>query len=102
MRLRHMMIASSILASFAASRFAFAAEPTYQELKDQLRQLQARVDSLERAQNNSSATTAQIESTRQAVLSDAEKRSALPGNDITAGYDKGFFIRSSDGSFTLR
>jgi len=36
------------------------------------------------------------------VLADADTRVALQNNGLSAGWDKGFFIASSDGSFRLR
>jgi len=80
---------------------AHAAEPTVEELKEQLAQLQSRLDTLEKKQ---SASDAEVAQTVQEILRDAEKRTQLlqVSGDLTAGYDKGFFIRSSDGNFEMR
>ncbi|UCD76880.1 MAG: hypothetical protein JSV91_08115 [Phycisphaerales bacterium] len=43
----------------------------------------------------------EIRSLVQDVLADADTRASLLQNGMTAGYDNGFFIRSTDGSFRL-
>src|SRR6266511_1721233 len=77
------------------------AQPSYEELQQQLKQLQSRLDALEKKQSQSSAEVARAV---EQIVADAEKRSRLlvTGGDITAGYDKSFFIKSDDGNFSLR
>jgi len=60
-----------------------------------IRELEARIATLERAEASSSKDLA---ATIDSVLRDAEKRSQLlaNGNDASAGYDNGFFIRAGD------
>jgi hypothetical protein len=64
-------------------------------------ELQSRLDALEQQQG---AGDAQVAQTVQEVVRDAEKRTHLlqVSGGLTAGYDKGFFIRGSDGDFELR
>jgi hypothetical protein len=90
-----------IIASSASSASAAAAEPTVQELKKQIAQLESRLETLEAKQ---AATNEDVARTVQEIVKDAEKRSVFlaTNSEITAGYDKGFFIRSSDGNFELR
>src|SRR5687768_8963367 len=88
---------------------AFAQEPTREELVEQLRQLQARVEQLE-AKQQASATTgpsaADVDRVVREMVSDAERRSRLMTQDvaITGGFDlqrAKFFLRSGDGNFLL-
>jgi hypothetical protein len=76
-------------------------EPSSDELRAQIRDLQARLAAVEQKQ----ATTSEAHETLEKVLQDAETRSKLLnfGSDLeTAGYNKTFFIRSTDGNFTLQ
>jgi hypothetical protein len=83
-----------------------AREPSREQLQQQLQQLQDRVRSLEATAQGSgpaSATSTDIDK----VLKDAERRSSVApvlgaGGGFTAGYDKGFFIKSDDGNFLLK
>ncbi|HYO09325.1 MAG TPA: porin, partial [Tepidisphaeraceae bacterium] len=76
-----------------------ADEPSYDDLRRQLGQLQARLDAVERK-----ADSADVARTVDQLVRDAEQRSKLlqTTGDVQAGHDKGFFIRSSDGNFVLR
>ena len=90
---------------------ASAAEPTQQELLEQIEALEAKVQQMETRQQQ--ATQAAAEQDEQAtvgsVLRDAERRSTVRPfffqtdlADLPAGHEKGkFFIRSPDGRFTL-
>jgi hypothetical protein len=82
---------------------ARAAEPTADELRQQLEQLQAKVQQLEaNQQQQQQATTRESDATVDRVLRDAERRSQLlQVEGFTAGYDNGFKIRSADGTFLL-
>jgi hypothetical protein len=81
---------------------ARAADPSYEELRHQVQQLQTRLDQLEAQQAQPSA--AQVDATVERVLRDADRRSQLLATDggFTAGYDKGFFIKSTDDKYVLR
>ena len=89
----------------SASSLALAAEPasepTTQELLDQIKQLQNKVQQLETRQNQ---TSADVAATVQQIVKDAEKRSQLlaTDEDFLAGHDgKTFFLKSSDGNYLL-
>jgi hypothetical protein len=81
---------------------ARAAEPSYDDLRQQVQQLQSRLDALETKQN--APTTAEVDRTVRGVIADADRRSQLlSSGDVTAGYDKkGAFVRSADGNFLFR
>ena len=78
-------------------------EPSREQLQQELADLKARIAALE-AKQQQDATLAADQQTKQDVITDAEKRSKLGGggSPVTAGYDKGFFIKSEDGNFSLR
>ena len=96
----------------AAAGSARAAEPTQQELIDELRALRAKVEQLEAKQQQQQQQPGQqatqpsgkeVDATVDGVLRDADARShLLQAQGFTAGYDKGFVIRSEDGNFVLR
>jgi outer membrane murein-binding lipoprotein Lpp len=97
------LVASAVsLGLLIAPAPARAAEPTVDDLKNQLAQLQSRLDALEK---NQTAASADVARTVQEIVRDAEKRSVLlqTSGDFTAGHDgKAFILRSSDGNFVLR
>lgn len=73
-----------------------AQTPTYEELREQVANLRARLETIEQRDKAAHGTARE-------VLDDAERRSRLlQTGGLTAGYDKGFFIASSDGSFSLK
>jgi hypothetical protein len=88
-----------------------AAEPTQQELLNQIKALQAKVERLEKSQEGQTAqtqpaTTQTAEATPAgSVLDDAEHRSnplMMQGGSFTAGYNKGKFIIQDDaGNFVF-
>src|SRR5688500_6073114 len=90
-------IAASVMA--AAPAVTFAQQPSYEELQKRIEQLESRLGQIDQKDN-----TKQVDATVNAVLKDAEKRSHLlaDGAGLSAGYDKGFFIRSDDGNFLLK
>jgi len=104
MNRKHAITTVALAASFSVATFASAqqpqqAEPTREQLQQQLADLQARIAKLE----SSDAQKAAAAQTKAEVLSDAERRSTLgPVAPLTAGYDKGFFIRSEDGNFLFK
>src|SRR5712672_3157560 len=90
-------VAGVVLVGAGAAR---AAEPTLEELKAQVQELNKKVSALETKQTvDSRDATATID----AVLRDADRRSKLlaTSGDMTAGYDNGFFIRAGD-AFVLK
>ena len=85
-------------------------EPTAQELIEQIKQLQSKVEQLEaRQQAEQKQASADVEETVRQIVADAEKRSTgllfaqtEPSDVPLAGHEKGkFFLRSEDGAFTL-
>jgi hypothetical protein len=85
---------------------ASAAEPTQQELMDELQALRAKVEQLEAAQTRQAEklTAQEVDATVDAVLRDADRRSQLlQAQGFTAGYTKGrFTLQSEDGNFVLQ
>ena len=59
----------------------------------------------ERARNNSNwlteARSNEIRDLLNDVLADADSRASLQGSNATSGWNKGFYIKSSDGAFSL-
>jgi len=95
-------IVAGTLGCFGAS-VATAAEPTQQQLIDQIQSLQQQVTELRQNQQKIDATGA---STVDSVLRDAGSRSEplmqASSTDFTAGYKGGkFIIQSPDGKFSL-
>lgn len=80
---------------------ASAAQPSEEQLQLRVQQLEQRLAQLEAQRTQQQQ---QAESARQQVLRDTEQRSQplSLSSPVTAGYDKGFFIRSDDGRFSLR
>jgi len=77
-------------------------EPTAQELKAQIEALQKKVAQLEASQQQDRGAVLAAQTTKEEVMTDAEKRSKLGSGDLNAGYIDGkFTIRSDDGSFSL-
>ena len=77
-------------------------EPTTQQLLEQIKQLQTKVEQLEAKQNQ---TSGDLAATVDQIVKDAEKRSQLlqtEGMNILAGHERDqFFIRSADGNFVI-
>jgi hypothetical protein len=106
MTIRHTARGAALAASLSLASLSSAEqqqpEPTREELQRQLAELQSRIAKLEQADAQHGGRQAAAQ-TKAAVQADAEKRSTLTaGAPLTAGYDKGFFIKSEDGNFTLR
>jgi hypothetical protein len=84
------------------TQLTFAAEPTQQELLEQVKLLQQKVEALEQKQ----MTAVDVDATVEKVLRDADHRSQLlPANGaVLAGYDsqqQRFVLRNADNSFSL-
>lgn len=84
---------------------AFAAEPTTQELMDQIQALQSKVQQLEtvQSQQSSKPSAQEVDSTVRSVLKDADNHSQmLEAGGFTAGVSKGkVLLRSEDGNFEI-
>ena len=92
-----------LAAVLSATTAAHAADPTYEDLKQQLADLQAKVQRIE--SQASGFNSKDLSATIDAVLRDADRRSQLLANStggLTAGYDNGFFIGSADGNYLLK
>src|SRR3954451_18785084 len=90
----------ALAASLAIAAPALAGEPTREQLQQQLKDLQGRVEQLQSQQQ-----TTQDQRATDAVMADAGRRSVLMADDngAVAGHDeKGFFLGSGDGNFMLR
>ena len=100
--LASMVLGFAVLATRGASGQAAVPEggQSLEELKQQVRVLQARVEEL----SADKVSREDVDAVVRAVLRDANERSQLFSTDgtLTAGYDKGFFIRSEDGSFLFK
>src|SRR4051794_18378378 len=95
-----MIAAATAVAALSAASAARAADPTPSELREQIDQLQAKVQQLESKQT---LTSKSVDDTVERVLRDADKRSQLMQMEgFTAGHNNGrFMLGSADGSFTL-
>src|SRR5687768_9567339 len=86
-----------VLLGIAACAFvgAHAVEPSYEELKSRVVELEYKVEQIAAQKSGDSRDVA---ATIDAVLRDAERRSQLlaNGGGVNAGYDNGFFIQSDD------
>jgi Phosphate-selective porin O and P len=83
---------------------AQAAEPTQEDLQKEIEALKAKVDELEKTQQQQAATTkADVDATVQAVLRDADLHSQMfQGTGITANWSDGkFVVQSRDGNFLI-
>ncbi|TVQ57611.1 MAG: hypothetical protein EA377_00770, partial [Phycisphaerales bacterium] len=81
------------------------ANATNDELQAQVEKLSARVMELEGRQSDQWMNEQRAEEIRglvHDVLADADTRASLLQSGMTAGYDRGFRIGSSDGNFMLR
>lgn len=107
MRQERFYLAAAIAAlslTSSASVLAAPSEPSYDELRQQVHDLQSRIEKIEKRSDGPSA--AEVDRTVRDVLANADGRSQLlsDGTSFTAGYDpkKGFVIQSEDGRFSLR
>ena len=99
------VLAAAIGAVVFGAAAAYGAEPAagqqVDELKQQIQVLQDRVRALESVER----TSPEVEPA-SAVADDASRRSQVfnlaAGGGLTAGYDKGFFLKSDDGNFLLK
>ena len=106
MSTRALAITTAGLLTIASANVALAAEPTREELAEEIRQLKARIEQLEAKQPTTGPSAADVDRIVRDVVADANRRSQLlmQEGDITAGFDlerTKFFIRSADGNFLL-
>lgn len=92
-----------LAATFFITSPLFAAEPTTQELVEQIKQLRTKVEQLEARQNQSSA---EITATIDQMVKDAQQRSRFllqaTDENLLAGHESNhFFIRSDDGNYLI-
>ncbi|MGA2439633.1 MAG: porin [Tepidisphaeraceae bacterium] len=95
-------LATGVAALGLAVHSAYAADPTVQQLQQQVNALQAEVDQLKQQQQQPAAQNEP--QTMQQIISDADRHSQLLDQGLlTAGYaNRRFFIQSDDGNFVLR
>jgi hypothetical protein len=75
------------------------------ELRRQVTDLQAQLDSFRAAADQDWLTARRADEIRAIVhdvLTDADTRSSLLQSGMTAGWDKGFFLSSADGNYKLK
>ncbi len=80
-------------------------EMTMQQLRQQLDALAQEVSVLRSSQNKTwldEKRTAEVKSLVKEVLNDADTRASMLENNLTAGYNNGFFLASEDGNFKVR
>lgn len=90
-----------VLATCVAGSVCWAQEPTHAELQQQLDALRHRVSELQSSQT--AVSESQIATAVDRVFRDAETRSRLfAAEGFTAGWDKGFIIKSADGRYLMK
>jgi len=93
-------------ATFAFGRAAVAADPpAVEQLQERITEMEAQMGEMRRQLGDDWMSEERAEEIRrlvQDVLADADTRASLLQSGATAGYDKGFFIGSTDGSFKLK
>ena len=79
--------------------------PTQTDMAAELKSLRAEVAQMKAGQNESWLDQRRADEVKQLVrevLNDADTRASLQGSSAVAGYNKGFFLASEDGSFLLK
>jgi hypothetical protein len=80
---------------------ASAAEPSVSELQKRIEELESRLSQLEPTTTGPSADS--VDRAIAEVRVEADRQSQLLALEgVTAGYDRGFFIQSADGAFSIR
>ena len=94
--------AAAVMGSAARVLAASPEEPSIEELQRQIASLKASVARLEK--NVGAIDTAMTHSKAiDAAIADAESRPGLfRSDDLAAGWDKGFVLRSSDGAYVMQ
>jgi hypothetical protein len=98
MSLTTRLVAGAAALTAAGSTFADGA----QDYEARIAELEAQVARLTGDGWMTGERTAQIRDLVEDVLADADTRASLLQSGMTAGYDDGFMIGTSDGSFSLR
>jgi hypothetical protein len=100
--MRNYRLYAAAMAALGITTTLYAAEPTREELQQELDELKAKVAQLEDAQQNF-VNKQDVDATVKAILQDADQRSKLFAMEgFTAGYTDGkFILQSSDGNFML-
>lgn len=101
---RVVAIVGVVLLGMASSVYAEAV-PAGSGVEAELAALKARLVELEARQSDTwlnARRAEEVKSLVREVLADADTRASLLANGATAGYDKGFFIASDDGTFLLK
>lgn len=98
--------------AFASNNPAHADDASLQRLESELNALRTKVQSqdveINRLRSNANENwlnerrAEEVKSLVRDVLADAETRASLLAEGVNAGYNRGFFIRSNDGSAELR
>jgi hypothetical protein len=82
---------------------AQASDQTTESLRNEIASLRAEIATLRQDDNWLNEQRAdEIRGLVQDVLADADTRSSLMANGLTAGYDNGFMLGSEDGNFKLK
>lgn len=86
---------AAVVGTLSMGAAAAFAEPTSQDLQNQVRDLQGKVAAMEAKQASSSKDLA---AAIDSMIRDSEKRSQLlaTSGEASAGYDNGFFIKAGD------
>lgn len=93
-----------VMAAFAATPVVVSAaeKPSYEDLQKRVEQLESRLQTVE-TKDKDLAAAREVDATIAAIEKDAARRSQLLAEGgATAGYDRGFFIKSEDGNFLLK
>lgn len=73
------------------------------DLQAQVQDLKTRLEDLQRVQSlTRNAHPNDVKKLVDEILTDAQRRSKLPGQGATVGYDDGFYVQSADGNFSLK
>jgi hypothetical protein len=96
------MSAAVVALAMGATGVRAADEPSYSELVQQIRSLQAKVEQLEAKQANA-ITRQDVQTTIRQVMEDAERRSRLLDvQGISAGWNgERFYLKSDDDNFSI-
>ncbi len=105
-QVRRFLTVAALAALVGSGSQAMAAEPSTQELMQQIQQLQAKVQQLEANQNQEQAQATQKAEQQKAiedVLKDAQKRSEwLENSTVLSNYHNGkFILQDETGDFVL-
>lgn len=99
------LVVGAAALTLTSGSFADTTPEANTDLKAQLSDALARIDQLEAKQNDNWLTEQRADEIRglvQDVLADADTRASLLAQGVTAGYDNGAVIASSDGNWSLR